>query len=127
VTVNGNFEPSNINRYLTQTKTIENLIIIDKIMRVIKYMTDKNIGLKSINLMCDYLKLDPLAVNSNISESKISLLDATLYDESFKKWLSLKNELGKMEYDYAKKLIQNLYHSSTTEIDDILAERILMP
>jgi hypothetical protein len=90
-------------------------------MRVTKYLVDKNIGLGSLNDMCDYLHFEHLGANNKLSDTKISLFDSTLNDQSFHEWLRVK----KIEFENARSLVQNLSYKSKTEIDEILGEKIL--
>jgi hypothetical protein len=95
------------------------------IMRVVKYLIEKNIGLASIIYMCDYLHLDHVKINSKLSEAKISLFNATLDTQSFQDWLQIKINLDSIEINNAKKLIIPLFYNETFQIDELLGERIL--
>lgn len=94
-------------------------------MRVINYLTKRNIGLGTLTHMCEYLSFNRLTVNSKLSEEKILLFDAIINDETFRNWLKLKMALDKIIITDARKLISHLYHNSNLKIDELLGERIL--
>lgn len=94
-------------------------------MRTGEYLKEQNIGLGTINNLCDYLRLDKLKIGSKLSESKIALLDATLNSQGFQEWLQIRLSLEKIEIEVAKNIIKPLFYNSTLQIDELLAERII--
>jgi len=96
-----------------------------QLMRTGEYLKEQNIGLGTINNLCDYLRLDKLKIGSKLSESKIALLDATLNSQGFQEWLQIRLTLEKIEIEVAKKIIKPLFYNSTLQIDDLLGERII--
>jgi hypothetical protein len=94
-------------------------------MRAGQYLSERKIGLETLNSLCDYLRLDKLKISSKLSESKIALIDEALNSQGFLDWLQIRLSLDKMEIDQARDLLKPLFYSSTVQIDDLLGERIL--
>lgn len=94
-------------------------------MRVIKYLIEKNIGLGTVKMLCDFLKLDSIEVNSKLTVEKKELIDKTLNSESFEKWYQIKLSLDCIEINESKSIIKTLYCNSVVQIDILLGERIL--
>jgi hypothetical protein len=94
-------------------------------MRAGKYLTERNIGLDSLNSLCDFLNLNHVKMTSHLSEEKVALLDANLEAQSFLGWLKLKLPLDGIEINEAMNIIKPLFYNSTIQIDELMGERIL--
>ena len=92
-------------------------------MRISKYLVNRNISLKTLNYICEYLNFDFVNLNTKISEEKVKLFDFHLDNSVFTEWFKIRITLDKIKidnaYDLVKKLDQNVL------IDDLLGERIL--
>jgi superfamily I DNA/RNA helicase len=97
-------------------------------MRVRKYLSDKNISAHELIILCEYLYLNNLGLNSKMSDTLIKLFDETLNSEKYKNWYLLKFtsiSYEKIEFENARELIQHLSAYSSTVIDNNLSLRII--
>jgi hypothetical protein len=95
-------------------------------MRVNNYIKEKKITLSFLNLLCEYLYLNELQVNSKITSGYENLFNETLKSELFDDWYKSKRQIYKsIELQNADRLISCLYYNSTAEINQISGLRII--
>jgi hypothetical protein len=94
-------------------------------MRVGQYLTERRIGIVTLNNLLEFLKMDQLKVTSKLTQERIRILDDALNSKLFEDWLQLKLNLDKIEIAEAKKIVKPLFLGSTTVIDELLSEQIL--
>lgn len=97
-----------------------------KIMRVNSYIKEKKISLSFLNLLCEYLYLNELQVNSKILGDHENLFNETLKSKRFDDWYKSRKQIYKsIELQNADRLISCLYYNSTLEINQIFGLRII--
>ena len=97
-------------------------------MRVRKYLSEKNISTHELKVLCEYLYLNNLGLNTKMTDTHIKLFDETLNSEKYKNWYLLKFtsiSFEKIEFENAIELIKHLSAYSSTVIDNNLALRII--
>lgn len=72
-------------------------------------MDKKNLGLRTINRLCDYLNLEQMSVYSKLSNEREDLLNKTLESNEFNKWFKIRVQQDKIEESKAKQTIEILY------------------
>jgi hypothetical protein len=94
-------------------------------MKVLEFIKTRNISLRSLNEVCEFLHLEKKRINSKLTAVEIKLLDQTLTEESFKNWWNLKKQILSLQLKRAEMLVKNLNHDSKTEIDEYLGYQII--
>lgn len=95
-------------------------------MRASDFIVSRNISIKRLNHICDYLFLPQVRINSKASEENFRLWDLALNDKLFDEWLKMKIKFEKIETENAKRLVQELKEIPSIESYNIEhCERII--
>lgn len=95
-------------------------------MRANNYINERKITLSILNLVCEYLYVNELKINSKISDEHLILFNETLESKTFKEWFQSKIGFHRsVDFRNANKLISLLNYNSSTEINETTGLRII--
>jgi hypothetical protein len=95
-------------------------------MRVNNYINERKITLSILNLVCEYLYVNQLQINTKISDEYVILFDETLKCKTFKEWYQSKIRFHKsVNFRNANRLISLLNYNSSSEINEITGLRTI--
>ena len=94
-------------------------------MKILAFIKIKNIGLRSVNEVCEFLHIEKKSINSTLNSVEVRLIEETLTQESFETWLNLKKQILRLQLKRAEILLKNLNYDSKTEIDEDLGYQII--
>jgi len=84
-------------------------------MRVSKFIISRNISIKRLNHICDYLFLPEVRINSKASKEIIRLWDLALNDNLFSEWLNTKVKFENIQLKNANRIVKELKEVSNIE------------
>ncbi len=94
-------------------------------MRTAIYFKERKIGYETIFMLCSFLNITNPSLHTKLTEEKIALFDKTINSDDFNQWVLMKLKIDKIEKDRINDLIKLLSYNSKTEMNELLAERII--
>src|SRR5688572_7081128 len=92
---------------------------------VLGYLLTRGMTHAKFNIVCEYLFIDHLDTNCELSDEMESLFDSTLTNARFKSWLDTRISLTKLQVKCAVELLSQCCEDVNGTLDLVIGARVV--